>query len=399
MKSLSSLSLPGVARVAMAGGLIGTALLGGCSSTSDSLVSSKIDYRSAAAAPSQNLQVPPDLTQLNTDPRYQAPAGGSVSATSLQNSGESSAAPVATQPTTALSRIGDDLRIERSGSQRWLVTRQTPEQVWPVLQAFWQDNGFPLTVDTPQVGVMETDWAENRAKLPDDMVGRAIGKVLDRLRDTGERDRFRTRVERNGNVTEITINHRGIAEVQVGRTREDGTRWQPRPSDPTLEAEMLARLMLRLSGQDDSGKQPSAAALESATRTIDNAPSAPQRARIVPNAAGATLQIDDTLERSWRRVGLALDRSGFTVEERNRTQGSYVVRYVDPKLAGKAEPGFFSRVFGGEKKEDLTGTRYRLKVVADGGSTSTLSVLTEADQPAKDEGASNIVQMLASELR
>ena len=116
-------------------------------------------------------------------------------------------------------------------------------------------------------------------------------------------------------------------------------------------------------------------------------------------AAGATLQIDDTQDRSWRRVGLALDRSGFTVEERNRTQGSYVVRYVDPKLAGKAEPGFFSRVFGGEKKEDLTGTRYRLKVVADGSGTSTLSVLNDADQPAKDDGASSIMQLLASELR
>lgn len=387
-----------MARATIVGSVVGAVLLSGCTSTSDSLVSSKLDYRSAAAVPTQNLQVPPDLTQLTTDPRYQAPAGGSVSATALQSTGDSGAAAAAAQPTTALSRIGDDLRIERSGSQRWLVTRQTPEQVWPVLQAFWQDNGFPLLVDTPQVGVMETDWAENRAKLPDDLISRAIGKVLDRLRDTGERDRFRTRVERNGNSTEITISHRGIAEVLVGRNREDGTRWQPRPSDPTLEAEMLARLMLRLSGQEDGGK-PSPTALESAVRAVDGAPSAPQRARIVPNAAGATLQIDDTQDRSWRRVGLALDRSGFTVEERNRTQGSYVVRYVDPKLAGKAEPGFFSRVFGGEKKEDLTGTRYRLKVVTDGSGTSTLSVLNDADQPAKDDGASSIMQLLASELR
>ncbi|MEX8492751.1 outer membrane protein assembly factor BamC, partial [Sphaerotilus sp.] len=362
--------------------------LGGCTVVSDSLTSSKIDYRSAAATPAPTLQVPPDLTQLASDPRYQPPAGGAISATAMQTTEAS--APQA--GATAAARPSDDVRIERAGNQRWLVVRQTPEQVWDTLRTFWQDNGFTLVVDTPQVGVMETDWSENRAKLPTDIVSRTVGKVLDKLRDTGERDRYRTRVERNGSVSEIYISHRGIEQVIIERTSES-LRWQSRPSDPGLEAEMLARLMLRLTGADAS-KPDTVKTVEAAVRSVSAVQAPPPRARVADQSIGMVLQIDDNLERSWRRVGLALDRSSFTVEERDRAQNVYLVRYVDPKLAGQEEPGFFSRVFSGARKDDLKGTRYRLKLTSDNGSTSSLSILDDKGTPTKDDGARNIVQLL-----
>ncbi|MFM2055111.1 MAG: outer membrane protein assembly factor BamC, partial [Pseudomonadota bacterium] len=183
------------------------------------------------------------------------------------------------------------------------------------------------------------------------------------------------------------------------RDRGESFRWQPRPSDPNLEAEMLARLMLRLSGQDDGTSRPSAAAVDAAVRSVGAAPDAGQRARVIDQPTGAAFQIDDPLDRSWRRVGLALDRSGFTVEDRDRRQNTYAVRYVDPRLAGKEEPGFFARVFAGAKKEDLTGTRYRLLLAADGAAASRVSVLDEQGAPARDEGAMNIVKLLVAELR
>lgn len=374
-------------------------LVGGCSTVSDTFTSSRIDYRSAVASSNApSLQVPPDLTQLSGDPRYQAPSG-TVSANAMEAAAASAPSAVAA-PQTAPTRAGDAMRIERSGTQRWLVTRQTPEQVWGVLRTFWQDSGFALVTDLPQVGVMETDWAENRAKLPNDIISRTVGKVFDKLRDTGERDRYRTRVERNGDQTEVYISHRGAEEVARGdRDRGESFRWQPRPSDPNLEAEMLARLMLRLSGQDDGTSRPSAAAVDAAVRSVGAAPDAGQRARVIDQPTGAAFQIDDPLDRSWRRVGLALDRSGFTVEDRDRRQNTYAVRYVDPRLAGKEEPGFFARVFAGAKKEDLTGTRYRLLLAADGAAASRVSVLDEQGAPARDEGAMNIVKLLVAELR
>jgi outer membrane protein assembly factor BamC len=368
--------------------------LGGCTTVSDSFTSSKIDYRSSASTPAPTLQVPPDLTQLSNDPRYQPPVGGAVSANAMQ------AAEANPQTATTTPRAGDDVRVERSGNQRWLVVRQTPDQVWSTLRTFWQDNGFTLTTDTPQVGVMETDWTENRAKLPNDIISRTVGKVFDKLRDTGERDRYRTRVERNGPVTEIYISHRGVEQIGSVERMGESLRWQSRPSDPGLEAEMLARLMLRLSGTDEGSKPDSVkAAVEAAARSVGATPSAPARARVIDQAAGKALQIDDNLERSWRRVGLALDRSGFTVEERDRAQNTYLVRYVDPKLAGQEDPGFFSRVFGGARKEDLKGTRYRLKLTSDNSTSSAVSILDDKGAAAKDDGARNIVQLLVNELR
>lgn len=378
----------------------GTALLAlalaGCTVTSESLTT-KIDYRSAAATPAPTLQVPPDLTQLSGDPRYQPPVGGSVSATALQAATTETGTVTASPATAVTPAAKADLRIERAGQQRWLVTRQTPEQLWPVLRQFWQDSGFSLATDQPQVGVMETDWAENRAKLPDDLVSRTVGKVLDRLRDSSERDRYRTRVERNGDVTEVYISHRGLQEVSSGsKERGETFSWVNRPSDPGLEAEMLARLMLRLDAPDEIGK-PSPKAIDGAVKSVEAAPSQQPRARALEGQPGAALQVDDSLERSWRRVGLALDRSSFTVEERDRGAATFAIRYVDPKLAGKEEPGFFSRMFGA-RKEDLSGTRYRLRLSVSGERT-VVSVLDDKGAAARDEGAANIVNLLVSELR
>jgi outer membrane protein assembly factor BamC len=221
--------------------------------------------------------------------------------------------------------------------------------------------------------------------------------VLDRLRDTGERDRYRTRVERNGEFTEIYISHRGLEEIATGpKERTETLRWVARPSDAGLEAEMLARLMVRLGTADENAK-PSAQAVDSALKTVTATPAAAQRARLLEGQPGAALEIDDSLERSWRRVGLALDRSSFTVEERDRGAGLYTLRYVDPKLAGKEEPSLLSRMFGA-RKDDLSGTRYRLRLSGSGERTQ-VAVLDEQSRPVADEGARSIAQLLVGELR
>lgn len=375
--------------------LAGSSLVA-CTTVTDGLASSKVDYRSAAAVKAPTLDVPPDLTQLANDPRYAPPAGAPVSASALQQAGSSGigiAAPSATNVAPLSSR---DLRIERHGETRWLVSPQTPEQLWPLLREFWQANGFVLQLDQPEIGVMETDWAENRARLPQDFVRRTVGRVFDNAFDSGERDRYRTRVERRPEGgSEVYISHRGIAEELVGDLK-DQVRWSPRPSEPGLEAEMLARLMLRLSPQDET--RPSAQATAQAVRSVTQAPAPAARARVLDGRPAATLQIDDGFERTWRRVGQALDRGGFTLEDRDRAQGLYFVRYVDPKLAGKEDPNFLQRMFGA-RKEDLAGSRYRLKISAQGSASSLLEVLDADGQPRADEGARSITQLLLPQLR
>jgi outer membrane protein assembly factor BamC len=296
---------------------------------------------------------------------------------------------VSTSSTTVAPKALGDVRLEREGNQRWLVVPMSPDQLWPQLQAFWKERGFVLSQDQPQAGVMETDWAENRAKIPQDVIRNTIGKVLDSLYSTGERDKFRTRVERTPNGSEVYLTHRGMIEVYSG-DRKETTVWQPRPADPQLEAEMLQRIMLKLGVKDEQAK---------ATVTAGGTP-LPAHARLVADQPAATLQVDDGFDRAWRRVGLALDRSGFTVEDRDRTQGLYFVRYVDPSQAGKDEPGFLARWFSfGRKKDDAGGpARYRVQVKGE-GERSTVKVLNAQGQPENGEAGKRIVGMLVDDLK
>ena len=356
--------------------------LAGCSSVESMLGSDKVDYRSRANKVTP-LDVPPDLTQLARDNRYQ-PQAGVVSASGLQAA--PAAGTAAAQPAVA-QNVANNVRIERQGSQRWLVTSQPPEQIFPLLRTFWTERGFNLVVDDAPTGVMETDWAENRAKIPMDFVRRALGTIIDSAFSTGERDKFRTRVERTPEGSEIYVSHRGLEEYMQGQFR-DVPNWRYRPTDPQLEAEMLARIMARLSGTKD----------ETAVRTqIASAPSAPARARTVIGQPAAMLEFDEGFDRAWRRVGLALDRTGFTVEDRDRASGLYFVRYVDPKLAGKEEPGFFSKLFGGGDGA-ATLQRYRIAVKTAGDKTQ-ISVQTSQGAPEAGEAGQRIVALLVDELK
>ena len=365
--------------------LLGLAFfLAGCSTLENFVAGDKIDYRSSGTK-TPGLEIPPDLTQLSRDSRYQQ-SGGTVSAAAFQ---AGASAPVLLQASTAvaLQQLGD-VRIERQGNQRWLATPMSPELLWPQLQAFWKERGFTLVSDQPDAGVMETDWAENRAKLPNDFIRNALGRVIDSLYSTGERDKFRTRVERTAAGSEVYISHRGMEEVYTNALK-DNTVWQPRPADPQLEAELLSRLMVRLGVKEETAKAVVAAA-----------PAPPARARILEGQPGAVLQVDDNFERAWRRVGLALDRGGFTVEDRDRAQGLYFVRYVDPAKTMKSDSGFLNKLFSFGAKDDAGGgpARYRVAVKGD-GERSTVAVLSSQGAPEGSEVGKRIVALLVEDLK
>jgi len=376
------------------------AALSGCSSIEGVLAGDKVEYKSAAAARDKPLDVPPDLTQLTKDPRY-AQQGGAVSANRFEATQGAAAAAGGSQvatlgPNVAVAPVAlGSMHIERAGNERWLVTPLTPEQLWPQLRSFWQERGLVIDTDNPAAGVMETDWAENRSKLPQDFIRQSIGKVFDSAYDTGERDKFRTRVERGPNGTEIYISHRGMVEVYTGE-RKESTVWQPRPADPQLEGEMLSRLMLKLSGTE--AKADTAAAAAAAASQPGVTVALPTHARVLSGQPGATMQIDDNFDRAWRRVGLALDRTGFTVEDRDRSAGLYYVRYVDPASAGKEEPGFFSKLFGKSKDGPTGPVRYRIAVKAATEGT-TVAILNDKGAPEAGEAGNRIVSLLVDDLK
>ena len=334
----------------------------------------KINYKSASKGTS--LEVPPDLTQLSRETRYAVP-GSAVSASSFQLGQVTQTVP------TATTSLGD-VHIERAGNQRWLVINRPADKLWEPVRDFWQENGFLLAIDQANLGIMETDWAENRAKIPQDFIRNTLGKVIDSLYSTGERDKFRTRLERNASGgTDVFISHRGMIEV-YNSSAKDTTVWQPRPADPELEAEFLRRLMVKLGVSQEQSK------------ALVAAGAGPSSSRATAINGQPVVQIDDGFDRAWRRVGLSLDRTGFTVEDRDRAQGVYFVRYVAP-TADKAEPGFLGKLFGASKA-DAAPLKYRIAVVSQGAST-TVSVLDASGKPDTSANAQRIVNVIADDLK
>jgi outer membrane protein assembly factor BamC len=369
--------------------LLPVLLLSACSA----LQGDKVDY--GAATQNTPLSVPPDLTQLLQDSRYVLP-GNTVSASSY---GVGLNRPL---PGQAVAPQLPGLRLDGQGGARWLVaTGMSPEEIWPKLSAFWEETGLKLTVNDPKLGLMETEWAENRAKLPQNF----MRKILGALMSTSTLDQYRTRVERvtgpNGAVsTEVYISHRGLEEVYRDGSSADSDRsrktiWQPRASDPELEIELLRRLMLKLGAPVEQADQQAAALTQTTVQAPERMSQIEERTG--KDGAHSVLVVREPFDRAWRRVGLSLDRTGFTVEDRDRSQGIYYVRYVPPPKPGEEEPGWWARTFGGAKPLDKTPRRYRITIRAE-GNLSTVSVLNADGVPEASEQARNILQVISDDL-
>ncbi|MBU6494149.1 MAG: outer membrane protein assembly factor BamC [Burkholderiales bacterium] len=356
------------------------ALVAGCSSLNSALQSDRVEYKSAETGPS--LAVPPDLSSLAATPA--APIGGATSLSSYEKKEKV----VAAQPKVQVLPEVPGMKVMRDGNERWLVVHQAPGDLWPTLRQFWQEQGFVLTLDSPDTGVMETGWEENRAKIPQDFIRNLLGKVIDGLYSTGVRDRFRTRVERGPDgTTDVFITHSRMVEVYTN-SQKDTTKWEPAPSDPGLEAIFLTKLMQRLGATAEAAKSEVQAA----------APAAP--ATRVINAADKTyLDINEPYDRAWVRVGVALDRANFTVTSSDRQKGLYQVRYVDPAALRK-DNGFFYSLFHSKQIQASKEPRqYNVNVRGESNDQTRVYVLDPNGNIDTSDIAKNIIGVLSAQLQ
>ncbi len=356
--------------------------LAGCGGTL--FDSSKAEYKSEKKL--RPLEVPPDLTQPGREDRFQIPEAAATGATTLSAYNAERGGPARPGEGGILPEFAK-LRVERSGNERWLVVPEPPEKVWPLVKDFWRENGFLIKAENAQTGVMETDWAENRTKIRQDFIRNIVGNSIEGAYSTGERDKFRTRLERGvqPNTTEIYLSHRGVSEMN-----RDSTSWQALPPDPSLEAEFLRRLLVRFGAQDARAR------VELAADKKD------ERAKIVQAADGlGTLELAEPFDRAWRRVGLVLDRVGFTVEDRDRSKGFYFVRYVDPEgdALSKKNEGILEKMMFWRSTPDPKAEQYRVFVKDRSTDASSVQVLNKEGSPDRSDTARRILALLQSQLK
>lgn len=368
-----------------------------CSTNLDTLLPDRRpDYRRSTL--SQPLEVPPDLTSSTIDDTLVVPELNPVgSATLSAYSGERGGAQPQARKTEAVLPPQPGIALEQAGNQRWLVVAAPPDQVWPKVREFWTSNGFALKRDDPTIGIMETDWVENRADIPQDGIRAVLKKYLDILYSAPTRDRFRVRLERaaDGNATEVYLTHSGVEEVAVGGASASASNtyvWQRRPSDPELEAEMLKRLVVYMGASEKRAEAQQAKA---------GAVAGP-RVRLVEQGGESQLIVGEDYSRAWRLVGLALDSSNYAVEEQNRGQGLYVVEYRDPEKENQkpGDEGWLSKLAFWRSKSEAPppGTRYRVRLAGQSGQTVVV-VRDSSDQPDDSAGARQVLEALQRTIK
>ena len=360
----------------------------------DVLPDKSVEYKRETQA-ERNLEIPPDLTSDRINDRMSVPDNfGGVSTsyseyiTDRQLRGVDGPRRVADG--SVLPEL-NDLEIRRDGDLRWLWINAPVEEVWQRITDFWQDNGILLVEQDPTVGIMRTSWLENRAEIKRDIVTNAVRRVFDALYEVGTRDQYRIRLERAPNdATELYLTHFGMEEQVVAEAggKVTNTIWQPRERDPQLEAEMLRRIMVFLGAADERARAQLAARGQSDVA----------RSQLINTARGVELRIDDRFSRAWRLVGLALDRVGFAVEDRDRSAGIYYVRYNDPSRED-ADKGWLSGLAFWSDDDDIDKVnRYQVRIGA-GTNGTVVRVANEQGERDNSPTALRILTLLQEQVR
>ena len=303
---------------------------------------------------SYQLDVPPDLSEPDVSEGLTLPniSGGSTYSAYKTGSNTGYKGDIVTPANPK------GAKVIRDGANQWLEINSSAEELWPQLKVFFTKVGFEIKREDKRLGIIDTNWLENRIDLPTNWFTRLIKK----LDSSGLRDKYRARLEKTNkpNVTLVFITHQGLKEVGEDYTGEEiaHTLWQPRQSDPELEAEMYQRFLIF---RDVSKDQ--AISLVDTTTAVTN-----KRTKFVEKEGNTLLQVNEGFARTWRRVGIALDRIGLLVDDRDRSDGLYYLRITeDFRDKAKEDDGWLASLFSSKKVK--LRDRYLLSVSNEGETT------------------------------
>ncbi len=366
------------------------AAMAGCNSLpnmDDTFSGRKVDYKKQSRDV-EPLEVPPDLTTSVDDELMNVPLPNRSTA-DVGSSAYSEGRPLEAQGSSRVLPDQDEIELVKEGDVRHLVIQGTEEQVWDKMREFWLNSGFLIKREEPRAGILETEWAENRADIPEDFIRNTLSKVLESFYSAATRDKYRVRLERGEqpDTIDLYLTHYGMEEV-IEDSVSERTVWKARPRDPELEAEMLGRMMVYFGVEDQKAR----------TMLAREAQEQSERAIISRNAEGnSRLVVKETFPRAWRRTGVALDRINFIVEDRNREEGIYFVQYADP-MADESNKGFLSGMKFWKNDVAVDKTKYQIKMMPRGDDTVVI-VLDANGQPDTSATSYRILNLLHEQLR
>ncbi|MDM8564570.1 outer membrane protein assembly factor BamC [Candidatus Halobeggiatoa sp. HSG11] len=357
----------------------------GCSTIDKALPDYRTDYKESKIT--QPLEVPPNLLESTlTEEQMTLPAD--IPETTFSDyDKDADKTNIAKVNVEQVLSTSETVQIKRKDNVRWLVFNDKPTVIWSKIKQFWLQSGFELKIDDPTIGIMETEWKENRADIPQDIIRKYFGKYIDNFYSASSRDKFRIRLEQVDDTTELYLTHKGVEEVVQG----EALTWQSRPSDSELEIEMLKRILV-FTGVEQKPTETLIVAEEKGIEVVEAVVETTAKPTkfaelVTKDSEQFSMIIQENFAQAWRRVGLALDRLGFTVEDRDRTSGVYFIRYIVTEI----DDGFFSGWFGDEKTENEM--EYLINLLDESTKTRVI-ILDNNNKPVSDATSKRILTLL-----
>lgn len=335
----------------------------------------------------ETLEVPPDLARPQSGELatgvpsgtavYSAISGKTPETTQAESAATAALSPASTPAPAPAGKPG--IKLERDGAQRWLVVQDTPDRVATRVRSYLVSQNMKLAVDDPKSGIFETEWEERKVNLGQN----TFTRILSSMQSTGLRDKYRIRIEA-GQVTgtsEVYVSHQGLEEIVINAPSGPSSTWQPRATDLHAEAQLLSGLMTTLGLSEQEAK-------EQIGKTVTSGGA-------VKNKDGLLLPQQD-LDQAWRRVGQALDRSSFVIEDRDRHLGIYYV--YDKSNAGAKRNSLFGGWLKLGENTEVFEDRFQVVLKAVEGGTS-LQVLDVKGQHTESKNGEQLFVYLQKQLQ
>jgi len=303
----------------------------------------KINYYSDKSVTS--LEVPPDLTQ----PSYENSFRLSELVTDVESNTINLTNKEIEKKEEKVFVTPADIKVKKSGNRRWLIVNKKPQVVWDLSRQFLKENGFVIKKSNKKTGIMETDFLENKPKIPSKSLG-VIRSFLEEIDNVSYTlpivDSYKVRIEPldSGNKSEVHLSIFSMAEVISGTGKDETTFWQASEKNYALETEMLYSLMLYLGGDSANARERIVNAQEEGKITVS----------LDDGLNGyAKLQFRLNMIDAWDNISWALSDLNVILEDKDIKEKTFYIR-----VARTSDKGIMSKIFG----EDAIFNTYQLQL-------------------------------------
>ena len=243
------------------------------------------------------------------------------------------------------------VKIQKISDQRWILVNSSPSQLWPRIRSILNRSGIPTARAEGSAGIIETIWLSYKS-------------------DEVNEHRFLFSITPGVqlNSTEISIVHQ-----QRNRGDENTSQWPQSSENATKEYDMLSLVANELAAQPDYASVSLLAQDIGGDSKVEI---------ITPKIADPYILIRLSYDRTWVSVDYSANRGGFTIIDKDRSQGLFLVNYFDQIEDKKS--GIFSSLFGRDDNQEILEINYRILVQDVGTNVQVRLVSPEGESLDKN---------------